>query len=1109
MERNDHLISFQLFRLQRFFYTIFIITSFLSSLSFSQRSKIVGTVKDANSGEALFGANVVVLNTTLGGATDADGEFYIINVPVGTYQVQASMVGYAKKVVVNVLVSADRTTTLDFELTSEAIESEEIIITAQRNVLHKEVSNTQLVVTNEQIVNSAGIRDINTFLEKQPGISSTNGYLEIRGGAADQTGTFINGMSYNNAAVGNAETSIPLSAIDQVSLVSGGFNPEYGNFRSGLINVTTKSGTKDGYHGTITVSRNIAHLKRFGPLLSDPLGPALAPYLDPRIAFTGNSGFSGWNSITEQFNQGRLPGQHAAPLDYYLLTAWMHMAVPDYKGLEELGYTVPEGQKRLFEEHARKEEGIDYNIDGGFGGPIPFISEELGDATFFISHNFKEEHYVAPVSRESQKLYNTMASIKMNPAQSITVTLNGLWKRQLGVSPLKPAFGDTPDSKKQGGFMPINNLKFFTRLIQSYDTETDYMFDPPIFPLLDETTLMGGININHVINNSTFWEFTGSYMSIKDHSPTGDNRNNQILTLFGPFPVSEMPYGKLQFAPNNRLTYISGTDTISYAYPNYDVLPEINRRFRGKEGDLYTNVHIQQARLKFDIVSQISKHHYFKSGLEYNNIDINHKMWLKWNRTGPYNSYEYNYHRIPSQTGFYLQDQVSYLNIVANLGFRLDYFYGGGGKWPTGDLFSEAFSSTFGGAPRNAGDAADSFYAALASGRSLIWEKWEEYDKTHPGFLQPIKNHLTFSPRLGIAFPVTENSKFYFNYGHFRSNPPYYSMYLYRYRYDKNGLYEMSDPNLEPPKTVSYEIGVAYNFYENMILKLSGYYKDVTGETESVNYVNSSGTINYDRWANNNYEDIRGFEVNITKNDLDWISGWINFNYMLKKSGLTGRATISNITIDEERANLFEGEERRYLPQPKFNANITFRSPETSFNAEWMNKIMSDWRFTFLTEWKAGEYFTFNRLGKLYYSNNLQWPDYFMVDLRVSKSVDLLGLNTTFFLDVNNLFNFKVNLVGYGFPFGLSAADTEFGEGEGGDSGSLDLINYLASLRLPMYNSPEYDGLRSQNPGYYLPGDDEVGEMQSSDKPYIDNPNYTYFLYGQPRDIWFGIKVDF
>jgi hypothetical protein len=145
--------------------------------------------------------------------------------------------------------------------------------------------------------------------------------------------------------------------------------------------------------------------------------------------------------------------------------------------------------------------------------------------------------------------------------------------------------------------------------------------------------------------------------------------------------VSEMPYGKLQFAPNNRLVGIFGNDTVAYTYPGYDALPGVNKRFRSKEGDLYTNVHTTQLGLKLDLVTQFGEHHYIKSGLEYNRIELDHKMWLKWNRTGPYNSYEYNFHRVPSLSSFYVQDQITYEGIIANLGFRLDYFYGGGGKW--------------------------------------------------------------------------------------------------------------------------------------------------------------------------------------------------------------------------------------------------------------------------------------------------------------------------------------------------------------------------------------------------------------------------------------------
>jgi hypothetical protein len=224
---------------------------------------------------------------------------------------------------------------------------------------------------------------------------------------------------------------------------------------------------------------------------------------------------------------------------------------------------------------------------------------------------------------------------------------------------------------------------------------------------------------------------------------------------------------------------------------------------------------------------------------------------------------------------------------------------------------------------------------------------------------------------------------------------------------------------------------------------------------------------------------------------------------MLKKSGYTGLATLSETRIDEERINLAAGSVERFLPRPALNGNITFRSPHNLFGAGLLSDVFADWRATFFVEWSAGNYFTFNPLNKQHLSNNLQWPDYYMVDFRLSKTIQLLGFSTTFFLDISNLFNFKVNLLNRGYAFRRATDD------QGNFTEWKDTKDYLASLHLPYFNSPEFDQLREQNPGLYIPGDDKVGELQSESKPYINNPDYTYFIHGQPRDIWFGIKVDF
>jgi outer membrane receptor protein involved in Fe transport len=1086
---------------------LIIIWSLTTGLWGQTRSRVSGIVHDSGTGAPLVGVNIIIVDTDLGAASDVNGNYIIINVPVGTYSIRASMIGYEAQVLTGVLVSADRITRLDFNLRPTVIQGQEVIVTAPRDELHKEVSNTQLVVDAVELTDATGIREINAFLTKLPGVGESNGYLTIRGGSADQTGVMVNGLSYVNAATGNAESSIPLSAIEQVSLLSGGYNAEYGNFRSGLINITTKTGSEKGYHGTFTYAQDNPHMRRFGDSFYDADGAALQSYLDPAVAFVGTEEawkdepylreqhplFAGWNIAAQNYNIGKTEDQWATPFDYYLLGCWMFMAVPDYDGLANLsdslkqviGYReVSKEQKKLFAQHHNQEQSSDWNFDGGFGGPVPFIGHALGNATFYLSHNSKESHYIMPVSRSSDENNTTLLTIKSHPAKKITLTWNSLYKYEIGVSPIRPASGDYPDASRQGGFMPIDNIKYIHK-------NPEYWYDPPFFPILQQRTLMNGLAINQVLSKSTYWELSLSAVQIKDHSPTGNTRDLTAITYFGPFVVNELPYGKF-LDGTNRVTGIFDGDTLSYKYPNYDALPGIAYRFRRKEGDLYDNVRVGQYRAKFDLSSQIGLHNFVKAGFEYNDFDLNHKLWMMWNENA-YNVYEFNYHRTPSQTGVYLQDQLNYESIVANIGLRFDYYYGGGGEWPTGDPFAEEVFT-----PQSY--AADSvLFNYLEQGKSYIWDTWERYDSLHPGFLQPIKNHYALSPRIGISFPVTENAKFYFNYGHFRSNPPYYSMYLYRYRYTKNGLYDMSNPNLEPPRTISYELGLAMTLLRRSILKLSWYSKDVTGQHGDVTYQNASGSINYDTWANNEYQDIQGIEVNLSKNDNGWLTGWINYNYMMKKTGLTGRELYKDIPISNEDA-YYADEETRSLPLPKINANLTLRTPNKLSKVSFSDYLLTGWTFTIFGEWQAGEYFTWNPLNELHVNDNLRWPDYYMVDLKIDKKVEFLGTTASFYIDVSNLFNFKVSLMADGYCFERESGDMEEWS---------DFTKYLASLHLPMYKSAKYDDLRAANKGLYIAGNDKVGDLRSEEKPYINDPKYSFWLYEQPRDIWFGVRFNF
>jgi len=1098
----------------------------LSVASYSQsRSKIQGSVKDAKTGETLPGVNVVVVGTNLGAVADMDGQYFVVNVPVGTYDVRASMIGYSSEVVRGVVVSVERVATVDFTLEPADIKTGEVVVTAQKNELHKEVSGTQMVATSGEILNTSGIREINAFLEKLPGVSvDVNGFMTIRGGTADEVGTMVNGLAYDNAAVGNSETSIPLSAIDQISVLSGGYNAEYGNFRSGLINITTKTGTASAYHGTVNASMDQSHMRRFGTSLYDPDNSILAPYLDPSVAFQGtttgyddyerqqHSAFIGWDAEAAIYNRGKTLNQQASPLELYLLTAWMTMALPDYAGLEKQirsdsggvirgNMTVQQADSMLsatrsaFLSHANKENGNDYNLDGGFGGPVPLAGSMLGNATFYVSNNTKNTNYIEPVTLNSDFTSTSLMSVKSAPSNDITVTLNGLWKREIGVSPIRVASGDLPDVSNRGGFMQQDNTNYIYDNSSIAGDGYNYLYDQAFFPILDQTTVMTGLTFNHLLSPTTFYEVTLSRMAIADYSPTGDNRNTSPITEIGPFNLDESPYGKLQFAPSHKV--IAPTDT--FTFPSYDDPPGITTmRFRSKEGDLHDNSKTYQYEAKADFSSQIGDHNFVKGGLEFNQFDLNHNFYEVWNNNA-YNTYEFNYHEKPSQTGLYLQDQINYEGIVANLGVRFDYYYGGGGLWPS-DTGNFPYSTIF--LPQDT----TGLYRYLATGQSQIWHTWEAYNDTVPGFLQPIKNFYAISPRIGLSFPITESSKFYFNYGHFRSNPPYYSMYEYQYRYTKQGLYLMSNPNLEPPRTIQYELGVEYNPFGNVMMRVSGYYKDVTGEEGKVTYIaaasTSGTTVQYTGYLNDEYQSVQGVEVELSKRDNSWINGWVNFNYSFEKTGYSGVQDVDQVPPTDQ-SNLFQGDESPTLPAPKFNGDLILRSPPNWGPQPAGLDMLGNWTMTIFGQWQAGDYFTWNPLNDPHVNNNLQWPGFYRIDMKLEKAFNIAGLNTSLYLDVTNVFNVKIDLMGNGYQYSSSTPPYAF-------SSSSDEVNYLASLRLPMYNSSQFDALRYENPGYYLPGNDKVGDLRSSSKPYINDPDYAdLFLYGQPRDIWFGITVDF
>jgi outer membrane receptor protein involved in Fe transport len=197
--------------------------------------KISGEILDAKTKEALIGANIVIEETTLGAATDFDGNYFIINIPPGTYSVKASLVGYLSVTFSNVKVSVDQTTKIDFQLTEEAVKLEEVVVSASVPIVQKDLTSTETKVSGEDI-SMLPVEDIESVINLQAGVVEGH----FRGGRIGEVKYLIDGVSANDVYSGKPTIEAEVNSIQEVQILTGTFNAEYGEALSGVVNQITK-----------------------------------------------------------------------------------------------------------------------------------------------------------------------------------------------------------------------------------------------------------------------------------------------------------------------------------------------------------------------------------------------------------------------------------------------------------------------------------------------------------------------------------------------------------------------------------------------------------------------------------------------------------------------------------------------------------------------------------------------------------------------------------------------------------------------------------------------------------------------------------------------------
>ena len=222
--------------------------------------KISGVVIDSVTGEPIVGATVHVLGTDIGTVTDIDGEYFMINLPVGKYDLAVQYLGYEPITKTGVRVLVDLTTPLDFEIAQAPVDiGREIIVTASNPVIQQDLTASRVIFTEERLQTLPNITSVQSVLTNYPGVvEDRDQSLHVRGGRSGQVTYYYDGFNVQDPFTSSQGLNIIPSALEELSLTSGGYSAEYGEALSGIVNAVAREGGPE-YRGGVKVYEGFTH----------------------------------------------------------------------------------------------------------------------------------------------------------------------------------------------------------------------------------------------------------------------------------------------------------------------------------------------------------------------------------------------------------------------------------------------------------------------------------------------------------------------------------------------------------------------------------------------------------------------------------------------------------------------------------------------------------------------------------------------------------------------------------------------------------------------------------------------------------------------------------
>jgi len=857
--------------------------------------KIAGRVIDKETKEPIPFANVVVEETQLGAATNLKGEFVILNVPPGIYNVTASVVGYQKLTISDVRVNVDFTTRLEFALTQGSIDLPPVVVQGERNpLIRQDLTNPVASITGDKI-DELPVDQIADVIKLQAGVVVGNdGDIHIRGGYGNEIAFTLNGITLNDPYGNRRAVGLATNAVQEVSVSSGTFNAEYGNALSGVVNYVTKEGPSK-YTGSIKAYSGDYVTKRTDLFENinkiDPLNRARTEFTfgGPVPLLSRNVNFF-ISSVYEDF-KGSLYGKRLYnTTDSYLERNNFKSGDPRY-GTSTQSY--------FFNPYSKEDSS---GLPTGDGALVPM--------NWSRSFNFQGNLIIKPIptikfkyeyvldkgtSQDYQRAY------KYNPDGRPTNYSNGYIH----------AF-DWTHTVSNNLFYTLK-LSFATNYYKSYLYENPY--DERYLPSLYSRTLANTAFLTGGTDNSRFFRKT----------QTIGLKGDLVAQLFN---VHEIKMGfEIR---KHRLNVESYTVQVGY----------INNQ------GLFTT--LTPATLLYDTVRLVRK------------IPNDTSLYT-------------NYIRLPFQAAAYIQDKIELAeSMILNVGLRYEFFNPAAQYNPS--VSKDLSDLKAGSITRSATDA---------------------------------KPKHRLSPRVSVSYPITDRGVIRFSYGHFYQVPSLSSLYMnpffYVANFGENPTF--GNPNVEPQKSVQYELGLQQLLLDDLKLEVTGFYKDVSNYIYTQQIYTNEGRAFY-LLTNLAYSSSKGITVSLLKrrSPQDFFSASLDYTFSLAEGNRTYPA--DEIFFSEKSGKQSE----TYLVPFSFdrshviNATLTFTQP-------------NNWIASFIGNFQTGTPYTpifpSNIVDITFEQNSARQPIQWNVDFKFEKFFMIGNLKLSLFTQIENLFDTQNELFVY------------------------------------------------------------------------------------------------